>query len=314
MGKNTVTLGGGNDRAVLNGQYFEPGAVGNVFYVHHSGGATGPGLTPENAFSTIDAAIGACTASNGDKIVVLPGHAETITGAAAIALDVAGITVEGRGNGTNRPTITYGTNTTATAVVSAANVTIRNLRFVNAIDSLAVFLTLGADDATVENCDFIGGSTVEVLNAIGITTTKDNSTIRGCRFIQPTDPAGTNGNAGTGAIYLVDSENVLIEKCEFRGCWETAFVHNKTTAAANLWVRDCYGLGSTLTSDALPFVLVSTASGGVSNSHFINPNEAALTEATFSGTFGANFWNFNTLFGNDGGMGQLAAASQAAAG
>lgn len=316
MSKTAVTLGGGNDRAVLNGQYFEPGVVGNVYYVHHSGpsAGTGPGLTPETAFITIDAAIGACTANNGDKIIVLPGHAETITGAAAIAADVAGVTIEGRGNGSNRPTITYGTNTTATTVVSAANVTIRNLRFVCNIDSLAVFLTLGANDITVENCDFIGASTKEVVNFIGITTTFDNSTIRGCKFIQPTDPAGTNAAAGTGAIYMEDSENVLIENCEFRGCFETAFIHNKTTAALNLWVRNCYGQGSTLTSDSIPFLLVSTATGAAADCRFVNPNEAALTEATFSGTFGASFWNFGTLFGNDGGMGQLGAASQAAAG
>lgn len=313
MGKTVIPNGGPNDRAVLQGMYLIPGIVGNTYFVHHSGTSTGPGWTPENAYSTIDAAIGACTASQGDKIIVLPGHAETITGAAAIALDVAGITVEGMGNGTNRPTITYGTNTTATAVISAANVTVKNLRFLCAVDSLAVFLTVGADDATIEGCDFIGASTTEVLNAIGITTTKDNTVIRNCRFIQPTDPGGTNGNAGTGAIYLVDSENVLIENCEFRGAWETAFVHNKTTAAANLWVRNCYGLLTTATADALPFVLVSTATGGAAECYFINVNETQVTEATLSGTFGAGFFNFESYYGNDGGGGQLGVASQAAA-
>lgn len=296
-------------RSVL--RFSQDAPTGNVWFVHHGGTAAG-GYTADGPVTTIDGAINLAAAN--DTIFVLPGHAETITGAAAIAADVAGISIIGLGNGTTRPTITYGTNTTATAVVSAANVTIKGLRFVNNIDSLAVFLTVSENNCTIENCDFIGASTKEVLNAIGITTTYDDTTIRGCKFIQPTDPAGTNGNAGTGCIYLVDSENVLIENCEFRGCWETAFVHNKTTAAANLWIRNCYGYGSTLTADAVPFVLVSTATGAAADCRFVNPNEAALTEATFSGTFGAGFWNFNTLFGNDGGMGQLGAASQAAAG
>jgi hypothetical protein len=172
---------------------------------------------------------------------------------------------------------------------------------------------LGANDATVEDCDFIGASAKEFINGIGITTTYDNSTIRRCRFIQPTDPAGTNGNAGTGAVYMEDSENVLIEDCEFRGNFETACVHNKTTAAANLWVKGCFGHTATSTTDSLPFVLVSTATGGARLCHITNVNEAATTEATLSGTFGATFFNFQSFFGNDGGGGQNAIASQAAA-
>ena len=49
------------------------------------------------------------------------------------------------------------------------------------------------------------------------------------------------------------------------------------------------------------------------HSPFINPNEAATTEATLSGTFPALVFNFQSFFGNDGGGGQNAIASQAAA-
>jgi hypothetical protein len=289
--------------------------AGSHFFVCSVNGtdASGYGYTPDAPCATIDYAHNLCTASKRDVVHVMPYHAETITTAAAIALDTIGVTVVGYGDGPQRPTITYGTNTTATTVVSAANVTIKNIRFVNAIDSLAVFLTLGADDALVENCEFVGASTTEVLNCIGITTTKDNSIIRGCKFIQPTDPAGTNAAAGTGAIYLVDSENVLIENCEFRGAFETAFVHNKTTGAANLWMRRCYGFLTTATTDAIPILLVSTATGGVEDCSFINANETQVTEATLSGTFGAGFFNFRSYWGNDGGGGQLAVAGQSAA-
>ncbi len=287
--------------------------AGSHFFVCSVNGtdASGFGYTPDAPAATIDYAHNLCTASKRDVVHVLPYHAETIAAASAIALDLIGVTVVGYGEGPARPTITYATLTTATAVVSAAGVTIRNLRFVNAIDSLAVFLTLGADNALVENCDFVGGSTVEVLNAIGITTAFDNAIIRGCKFIQPTDPAGTNANAGTGAVYLVDSENVLIENCEFRGNWETAFIHNKTTGAANLWARNCYGICSL--ADAQPFLLVSTATGGADRCSFITPAETQVTEATLSGTFGAGFFNFGSLYGNDGGGGQLAVAGQSAA-
>jgi len=287
--------------------------LGNVFYVHSSGTSTGPGYSPETAYSTISAAITAATASQGDTVIVLPGHAETVTAASGVDFSKAGITVIGLGVGTNKPTITLGTATTASVDFSAANSVFRNFRLVSNINDLATFVEGGAGNVLIEDCDFVTSNAKEALAFVTVPTTYDDWTIRRCRFIQPTDPAGSNAAAGTGAVYLVDSENVLIEDCEFRGCFETAFVHNKTTAAANLWVRRCYGVGSTSTADSVPFVLVSTATGGAERCSFINPNEAATTEATLSGTFGAGFFNFESYFGNDGGGGQLAIVSQSAA-
>ena len=89
MGKTVIPNGGPNDRAVLQGLYLFPGIVGNVYYVSSStGSSTGPGFTPENAYATIDQAIGACTAGNGDVILVMPGHTETLSAAAGIDADV----------------------------------------------------------------------------------------------------------------------------------------------------------------------------------------------------------------------------------
>jgi len=315
LSKTPFAGGGPNDRAALNKFYTVPtGIWGDIRYVHHAGaGTSGPGFVPENAYTTIDSAISACAANNNDLVVVLPGHAETITAASGIDLDVAGVTVIGLGQGTNRPTVTFGTATTATIDFSAANCTLKNIRCVSNVDNLAAFVEGGAGNATIEDCEFRGASTKEVLSCITVPTTFDDWVIRRCTFVQGTDPAGTNGGAGTGAIYIVDSENVLIEDCEFRGGFETAFVHNRTTGAANLWVRRCWGILSSVVADAVPFVLVSTATGGADRCSIINVNEAATTEATLSGTFGAGFFNFESYFGNDGGGGQLAIASQSAA-
>lgn len=291
------------------------GIAGNVFFVSNVGGLgadnTTRGTSPDTPFATLDYAIGQCSANRGDMIVVMPGHAESIVAASGVTVDVAGITIVGLGNRSLRPTFTYTTATTATMVVSAANVNIVNLRFVAGIDSLASFLTVSADRVTIKDCTFSGDSSYQFLNAIGITTTYDYTEIVGCTFWQTTDPAGTNAAAGTGCIYLVDSEHVRIKGCEFIGNFETAFIHNKTTAAADLWVTECTGICSL--ADAVPFVLVSTATGGAVRCSMITPAEAATTEATLSGTFGAGFFNFLSYFGNDGGGGQLAIASQSAA-
>lgn len=303
-------------RRQVGGSYVytdESKTTGEIFFVSSVTGTNGAGYgkTPDAPVATIDYAIGLCTANKFDRIYVLSDHAETITTASGIDLDVAGVSVIGLGQGTNRPTVTIGTNTTASVDFSAANCRLSNIRFVNNIDSLVTFVEGGAGTATIDNCEFITSSTKEALCGVSIPTTYDDWVIRDCKFIQPTDPAGTNGGATTGAIYVVDSENVLIERCEFRGNWETAFVHNRTTGAANLWVKNCWGICSL--SDAVPFVFVSTATGGVDRCSFITPAETQVTEATLSGTFPAGVFNFQSYFGNDGGGGQSAVIGTSAA-
>lgn len=293
-------------------------AAGAVFFVGSlvtgATDAAGYGDNPDAPFATLDYAVGQCTADAGDTIVVLPGHAENIAAAAALDFDVAGITVIGLGRGSKRPTFTLKTLTTATVRIAAANVTLRNLVFTAGTAQLLVkILDVNADNAEIEECEFRGAdvATYLVKSFVNIATTKDNTKVRRCRFIQPTDPAGVNAAADTGAIFLVDSENVEVDDCEFRGNFETAFIHNRTTAAANLWVRRCFGICAL--ADAVPFVLPAAATGGADRCSFITPAEAATTEATLSGTFPAGFFNFQSYFGNDGGGGQNAIASQAAA-
>lgn len=287
---------------------------GSVFYVSStSGNAGNDGMAPDRAKATIAQGVALCTASKGDVVCVLPGHAETISAAGGLTISKAGVSVVGVGEGSLKPTLTYSA-AAATTIISAANVMISGIKFACASASAAdvvVFLTVSENWARIRKCEFWGNSTYQFVNAIGLTTTYDYARIEGCTFWQDTDPAATDAAAGTGCIYMEDSEHVRITGCEFNGNFETAFIHNKTTAAADLWVDDCRGICSLAT--ATPFELVSTATGGVEDSSFITPAEVATTEATLSGTFGAGFFNFRTFFGNDGGGGQLAIASQAAA-
>lgn len=281
--------------------------TGSIFYVDSTNtravdSASNSGDDPSSPFATIDYAIGKCTASKGDVIIVAPGHAETITAAAAIALDVAGISIIGLGNGTNKPTITFGTNTTATISVTADNCRISGLRLVNNIDSLAVFIADGAEYTTLTDLDFVTSSAKEALCFVSKTTTKDYLTIERCTAYQPTDPAGSDGGAGTGFLYLVDSENIMVRDCHFRGNFETAIFHNKTTACKNLWVIGCTGIQEL--SGAEPFQLVAGATGATVGGGFNTPAEIAATEATLVGTLGDGFFiSPTTGFGNDGGAG-----------
>jgi hypothetical protein len=272
----------------------------HVYFVDSGSGAAGnSGARPDEALSTLDAAVGKCTANRGDVIIVLPGHAETIVAAGGVALDVAGISVIGLGRGTLKPTFTFGTATTADINVSAANILFKNFRLVSDINDLGMFLDVDEGNFTVEDCDFVTSSAKEALNFINLATTKDDFVIRNCRFFQPTDPAGSDGGDNTGGIYVVDSENILVEDCEYYGNFETAFFHNKTTAAKNVWIVNCRGINVLSGSETVQ--LVDGCNGAIVGGGFITPAEAAQVVATLVGTMGNSFFVLAPgTFGNDG--------------
>jgi hypothetical protein len=291
--------------------------TGNIWFVDsgHPAGADdsdgGRGETPMYPFATIDYAIGKCTASNGDIIYVAPGHTETIAAAGGITADVAGISIIGLGNASNRPLITLGTATTATFLVSATDVRIKNLRFAVGVDSLVKIINVAANYCTIEDCELAGNATYQATSFINITTTYDYTTIRRCTFLQDTDPAGTNAAADTGAIFIVDSEYVTVEECNFLGNFETAFIHNRSTLVNHLIVRNCYGYCAL--SDAHPYVLVANATGGDLGSLYVTPGADDVTAAKVFGTESAKFFvAITTSFGNDGAGGQTAVGEGAA--
>ena len=128
--------------------------TGSIFYVDSdSGTAANTGESSTEALITIDGAMNKCTASKGDIIYVMPGHAETISAAGGLTCDVAGVTIIGLGRGTDRPQVTFSA-TDSTVVVSAANVVIRNIHFINDIDALVVGIPVTAAHCLIADCLF----------------------------------------------------------------------------------------------------------------------------------------------------------------
>ena len=288
-------VGSGGTLPFTSGTYFFVGSA-------HSGVDSPDYGTMTSPFATIDYAIGKCTDSKGDVIVVLPGHTETVSAAAGIDVDVAGITIVGVGNGTLMPTVTLGTDTDADIDIDAANVTISGIKFTSAIDSLKVVLDVNYGNFTITDCIFDFASTYECLNPINIATTKDDFKIIRCWFRQAADPGGTDAAAGTGVVYCVDSENILIKDCQFYGYWETAIVHNKTTACKNLVIDNCV-VNLDGPSTAVPLELVAGATGGIYNCCGYNTSSTDVSEAALFGAIGTFFWINNTELGNDSGGG-----------
>ena len=188
---------------------------GNIFYVDSGDGAdtAGNGTHPDSPFETIDFAVGQCTAAQGDVIFVLPGHAETISAAGGLDLDVAGITIIGIGEGADQPTVTLDTVNTADIDIDAANITIVNVNFVANFADIVAAIDVNADDFTLRKCRFTESATA--VNALiwvqdGTGTTSDRITIEDCRANCP-DAANTHfiNFAGTGDGHRVNRNTLM---------------------------------------------------------------------------------------------------------
>lgn len=211
--------------------------TGARFFVHSGTGtnAVGGGRNPDAPLATLDYAIGLCTASKGDTIYVMPGHAETIAAADGFDADVAGIRIIGLGWGALRPTFTYSA-TGSTAAVGAANVWIENIRFKAGISAVVVGLNVEAagTDVHIKNCEFYWGGTTgyDFVGALNINVGADRPIVEGCRFLAEPAVAGAST-----AIQLVGAvSNAVIANNEFMGDYSLACISGITTLSQGLMV------------------------------------------------------------------------------
>jgi len=277
---------------------------GDVWWVNSVGGVNDDayGRTPTAPFASLNYAIAAASAIQGDHIFLMPGHAETLF-VANITLNKSNLTIEGLGNGGSRPTfrITAGPRCIN---VAADDVLISGLNVVGTINNLTTFFDVDNDDCTIDDCRMMTSAALEAYCFINLATGKDNLTVRNCTALQPTDPEGADGAAGTGFLYCEDSENILVENCRIDGYFETGIFHNLTAACAGLWIKDCY-LRQVFAGGATIFELVAGATGGITGSLGITVGAADVADASIIGPIGDHFFiGADSAFGNDGGGGQ----------
>lgn len=208
--------------------------TGATYYVdsgHAAASANNTGLSPDHPLTTIDAAVGKCTANNGDIIIVAPGHTETVSAAAGLDLDVAGITIVGLGSGSLRPTITFDTATTADMDVGAANITVKNLLFVAGIDALVAPIDINAADFTLIDCETrdVTGS-YQTVDWIVTDANADRLKILG-----HVHRGATDAGAATW-LSIIGGDDIYIQPRWVDGNFSVACIENVTTAAVNLTI------------------------------------------------------------------------------
>lgn len=252
---------------------------GNVFWVDSGAGSDQNKGTFDRPFSTIDYAVGRCTANNGDIIVVKAGHTETVIAAAGLDLDVAGIALIGLGAGSDRPTINFTTATTADMDVDAANISMYNFLFTGGVDALAGPIDVNAADFSLINCEYrdVTGQATDVVIA---DANADRLLIDGY-FHNGAAAAGANS-----AIALIGMDNPVIRNFKLVGNFAVSAIDCRTTAVVDLDIHSGYvwtkNAADVCVKDT---VTASTGKIGPSLYFMLTDNAANITEAVTGATF-----------------------------
>lgn len=269
-----------------------PATTGSVFFVHSGTGSNGNnGTSPDQPLATIDYAIGLCTASKGDIILVMPGHAETISAAGGITADVAGVSIIGLGNGNNRPTISFSA-TASTFAISAANVTVRNLRVTPTIDEVVKMFNITGAYCTLDNIEHFETASCQTIQFLLTTAAADYLTVQNCYHYQ----ANAAGSAQLW-IQLVGVDNARILNNTFILALNnaaTSAVINATTAVVNVQIAGNVILQTGGTTQVSAILLVTSSTG------FVHDNRVAAAVTTLAGivalasAYGAENYALNT--------------------
>ncbi len=207
--------------------------TGNKWYVDSgaalAGDTDGKGRNPDTPFATLVYAFSSDlpVASNGDTILVMPGHTETLSGEAALAIDIAGVKIEGLGWEGSKPLLNIDTEHTEAAPI-----------------------LISADGCILDNFKILG------INAggskVAIEITGDNTKISRCDFRETSTDTELGIGAEYGIITLLDSDaaidEVIIEYCTFYGLAgnDESFlsVTDGSNGATNVTVRYCDIIGT----------------------------------------------------------------------
>lgn len=187
--------------------------TGNRYYAGSSvtAASSSGGTNPDTPTATLIQAQSLCTAANNDVVYVMPGHAESVVGAAGMTFSKSGVTYAGLGNGRNRPVITFSTSTAAQIIVSGANIKFSNIVFdFTGIDAIVAAISVTGADVTFDRCEFICNSaTAGVVKGILTAATADRFAVTNCRFLGAATNSGTTTTCQigheSGADYVIQN-------------------------------------------------------------------------------------------------------------
>jgi len=252
---------------------------GNIYWVHSGTGSNGNKGTFDRPFSTLDYAVGRCTAARGDIIVAKPGHVETVIAAAGLSLDVAGIALVGLGIGSSRPQINFTTVVGADMNVDAANISMHNFLFTGGFDALTGPIDVNAADFSLIQCEYrdVTGQATDVIVA-------DANAHR--LFIDNYFHNGAAAAGANSAIALIGMDNPVIQNFKIIGNFAVGGIDCRTTKVVDLIISNGY----IWTKNAADIAIVDTVTGstgkiGPGLELMLTDNAANITTAVTGATF-----------------------------
>lgn len=259
-----------------------------IFYVDSNGGGstTSGGLTPDSAFTTLASAIAACTASKGDIIYVMAGHAESF-GASGLAINVAGISIIGIGNRLNRPAFTWHT-TSAVVTISAANVRLYNIQCLTDVDAVVSMFSVTGAGCTMDSVDFVDTAACAPLQFLLTTAAGDDLTIANCRHIQVAS-AAISVQAWIGIVGC-DRFRFINNFMSLRGAATAAangHIVGATTLSADVEIVN-NRLQQSASTSAVPISLYTGSTGLVANNLVASPKTAIAGSVAIASCYAMN--------------------------
>ena len=231
----------GNNFGIVNQISMETGRVfaGRMFIVDSGHTLARDAVSSGNfksPYATIDYAVGragtpnATGPNNGNLILVLSGHTETVSSAGLLDIDIAGLTIAGVGSGSDRPNINFTTVVGADMDVDAANTTLYNLLFTGGFDALTGPIDINAADCSIINCEY-RDVTGQATDVFVVAQEADRLLIDGLLF------RGAVADGGDSAILMVSGtasdatggpDDVILRNFSIYGNFDTGAIENIT--------------------------------------------------------------------------------------
>lgn len=249
------------------------GTTGTIYYVSSVTGSTNnSGTSPLKPKATLQQGIDLCADSKADVVILMPGHAESVASAAAIAVNKIGVTIIGMGDGTLRPTFTWATDTAATITMTAANCRFTNCVFDLRLPSALVSgIVISAAGCKIDNSLVLygtAGTGTSPLQWVLTTAAANYLVIEDNRVVGPA-LTPTTVAAATGCIALVGGTGITIQRNNITGWFTTSVgaISCVTTLTNNVVIRDNHIINQTASSTKCVSLLTGST-GIVANNRF----------------------------------------------
>lgn len=235
MSEKVLTVGGNKATRPLS--EFARNIAGTIFYVGPNATGIGDdersGRSKETSLLTLAKALTLVTASKGDIIYLLPGHAETVT--AAIDINKIGVRIIGLGTGKLRPAFTCNAAIDC-MTVTVADVLIQNIYFLaSTLASVTARINVAAANCEIRNCLFLCGA--HDAETITVADAGDDLLIEGCEW-------RITANGPTAAIEIEANgvDGLQVKNCHFNGGsdtngWDTGAINSGVTHT-NCLIKD----------------------------------------------------------------------------